>query len=402
MAAPRSGDLASALDNGGGGGCDGNMPSSSTSSHWHMSDPCAVLGLRWQDRGAGDWPTRVKEASRPLLRTLHPDRALVVHGHGGTSSSSSTPTAGAVVGVRWVAPGTCEIRDAVGFTDVVAASNALLTSGCAAARTEGRDACSTGHMSASEDRDAAGNVAHADGADGDDGGSSAVTWSADKYDAIVRCAQAELDEAADPSTRGEHGDASAADRALCTRVCEILLEREHSAAVVAVSAQCEQDGAADTDHDDDGGVPAVDPGETDHHYRARNHDDDVNDEPSRAGRQYRNRRSESRRARRRGGEAAFSSLYRRPADPRQPTQHLHIANTGPKFGAEPSELARLLRDLVGGGAPGGDVSVTASGPSVTHVYASFCSVSAASAVADKIDSRRPGAIPLLGRAVTGW
>ena len=198
-----------------------------SSCYWHLSDPCAVLGLRYKDRSDA---TKIRTASRALLRALHPDRAVATttstiigtvsveadtHSDGQSGSNVGVAAAvrtfttaetamvavGAVVGgLFWVTPGTCEICDGPRFTDVVKATATLLASCDSAAEAQTADASSDarttvcGHCNTTDDGAAATNVGRID-----DG--VCTTCCADSYGVIVRCAEVELDEAADPTVR---------------------------------------------------------------------------------------------------------------------------------------------------------------------------------------------------------
>lgn len=154
--------------------------------------------------------------------------------------------------------------------------------------------------------------------------------------------------------------------AIRTRVCEILLEQEHN---------LQQHRAAAADPGDH-----VDPGDMQAHYNPA---------------ACRNRRKESKRARRHARNA-INSMYRKPKNPGVQTCHLHIANTGPRFGVEAAVLARVLRDVAGGIS---EVTVTAPSPTSAYVYASFDSITAATVALERLDCRQPAHLPLMGRSV---
>eukprot|EP00038_Savillea_parva_P016311 m.16554 g.16554 ORF g.16554 m.16554 type:complete len:783 (-) comp3398_c0_seq1:176-2524(-) len=367
-------------------------PHTMTTQCLHLSDPYSVLNLpypsvhalgrptaashghaegRAQSDGNDDWIQQVRTAARMLAKTLHPDRlgrrashsgadgASVEHGdgvkhaagvtlrrgtgtvdntcddRGGTSGAPSDSQAALVQhSTLWVAPGTCDIsRHGRSFAHVTAAAAMLVTP-----RT---------HTHVGEEK--------------------VATHDTDELDATMACAKRELTAAQAPLPCGE-----AAVWAMRARVCEILLEQEHTKLSAA------DPGRDCTLHD-----PSADPGDLAPHYRGEG--------------TRRNRRKESKRARRRGTtDRGPASVFSKPRDKSIVTRHLHVANIGPRFGISPDEIARALRDVTDTAS---HVVVTAPGPSASHVFATFESTTMATKVCQRIDGRTPGAMPLLGRRV---
>eukprot|EP01051_Picozoa_sp_SAG22_P025265 SAG22_NODE_7402_length_743_cov_0.989130_1_plen_195_part_10 len=108
---------------------------------------------------------------------------------------------------------------------------------------------------------------------------------------------------------------------------------------------------------------------------------------------------------RRGGPQSGGGTFGRPEDPLQPTRHLYLANTGPRFGLAAADLQTELNRRFAAAA-GGDGSapavlkVTVVQPKLPFVYASFATVALAVAAKKGLDRREPGSAPLVGRQLT--
>ena len=112
-----------------------------------------------------------------------------------------------------------------------------------------------------------------------------------------------------------------------------------------------------------------------------------------------------RRARRAGRGSDAEGTFSRPKDWSQPTRHLYLANTGPKFGLSAEDLKAELNCRLGPSCEGGAAApaverVTVVKPQLPFVYVSFASAGDAERCRQALDRRNPGATTLDGRQCT--
>lgn len=331
----------------------------------HLSDPYSVLGLPYTARNRSDWSTTVRSAARALQRELHPDslskhRTTTASSISPMSSSVSAPNETIASRVVWVTPGGRWLRcDTRGFEDVTAAASALLQDSNSSPKS-----CYTGQVHRKPNSSC--------------GATSDFFPGGQKISMAVNCAMEELQGLVTRADSSQETTATLSDDIIKLRVCEVLLEIDHREAASAAEMARNNDEDNTTLYEGSG----------------KPKEDEIVDNIAATVGSY---RKSSRRARRRAHKR--ETIFHKPIDPTAPTQHLHIANIGPRFEVSANEIARALGDIVDK-EKRTNVTVTVPNSMAPFVYASFQTSADAEITRRRIDKRIAGSAPVLGRLVT--